>query len=173
MSTWRMRSAMAPMVATVLAGRREAPSPVRRRLPQPMRMPVLNGFTAALAVVVVAAACASGPSPDAIARNQQPEQTVTTEALPEGLVVVRIDNASFRPSVLELDPVATPVVRWVNLDDVEYTIIARGKEFESPVLAEGDTWEFDFSTLEPAVYRYFITRGAQTIPGLVDTRPAQ
>ncbi len=126
-----------------------------------------------MALLVVAGACASGPSPEARARNVAPSTTTTTEPLPEGVSLVRIRNASFQPAVLELNVNQTPVVRWENLDDVEYTILARRQEFESPPLPPGGSWEFDFSTLEPAVYRYLITRGAQTIPGLVDTRPAQ
>ena len=132
-------------------------------------------FLLAIPVVLllVASACSSGPSADALARNQRPSTTTTTEPLPEGLVLVRITNASFQPAVLELDTTETPIVRWVNEDDVEYVIFARGREFESPPVPPGGTWEFDFGALEPDLYRYLITRGAQTIPGLVDTRPAQ
>lgn len=126
-----------------------------------------------IAFLVLSAACASGPSPEARARNLAPATTTTTEPLPVGVSLVRITNASFQPAVLNLDTTKVPIVRWVNLDDVEYVILARGKEFESPPLPPGATWEFDFSTLEPSVYRYLITRGAQTIPGLVDTRPEQ
>jgi hypothetical protein len=122
---------------------------------------------------LVAAGCASGPSDDAIARNVSPSTTTTTEPLPEGIALIRITNASFQPAVLELDPTVVPVVRWENLDDVEYIIFGRGDAFESPAVPPGGTWEFDFSTLEPAVYRYLIIRGNQTIPGLIDTRPAQ
>ena len=126
-----------------------------------------------LATFLVVSACASGPSDEAITRDQRPSTTTTTEPLPEGLVLVRITNASFQPAVLELDTNTSPIVRWVNEDDVDYVIFARGREFESPPVPPGGTWEFDFGTLEPDLYRYIITRGAQTIPGLVDTRPAQ
>lgn len=123
--------------------------------------------------LLLAAACASGPSPAVVARSLPPPVTTTTEPLAEGIVLIKIFNAAFQPAVLELDPGAFPVIRWENTDDVEYTIFARGGEFESPVLGPGATWDFDFSTLEPNVYRYFIIRGAQRIPGLIDTRPAQ
>ena len=126
-----------------------------------------------LACLLVAGACASGPSPEVEARGLSPSTTTTTEALPDNISLVRITNASFQPAVLELDTNVVPIVRWENLDDVEYVILARGREFESPAVPPGGTWDFDFSTLEPGVYRYLITRGAQTIPGLVDTRPAQ
>jgi plastocyanin len=126
-----------------------------------------------VAIMVVATACASGPSPEVAARGLQPPVTTTTVPLAEGIVLIKIFNAAFQPAVLELDPNTFPVVRWENTDDVEYTIFARGDEFESPVITPGATWDFDFSTLEPGVYRYFIIRGAQTIPGLIDTRPAQ
>jgi len=130
-------------------------------------------LAAFVTMTTIAAACASGPSPEVLSRGLSPSTTTTTEPLPEGLALVKITNASFQPSVLELNTNVIPVVRWENLDNVDYVILARGKEFESPNMAPGDTWDFDFTTLEPGVYRYFITRGAQTIPGLVDTRPAQ
>jgi plastocyanin len=135
----------------------------------------MNRWLAALPILalVVAAACASGPSADALARNISPSTTTTSEPLPEGIQLIKISNGSFQPANLTLDTAEMPIVRWQNLDDVEYTIIARGREFESPPLPQGGSWEFDFSALEPGVYRYFTTRGAQNIPGLVDTRPAQ
>lgn len=123
--------------------------------------------------IMAAAACASGPSPEVAARGLRPPVTTTTEPLAEGIVLIKIFNAAFQPAVLELDPTLFPVVRWENTDDVEYTIFARNGEFESPAITPGATWEFDFSALEPAVYRYFTIRGAQSIPGLIDTRPAQ
>ena len=48
-----------------------------------------------------------------------------------------------------------------------------GSLMGQPVIAGGESWELDFTTLDEAVHRYFTTLGAQTIPGLVDTRPAQ
>jgi len=124
-------------------------------------------------MLILAASCASGPSEAAKVRNISPSTTTTTVPLPEGLVLIKISNAAFQPAILELDTTTMPMIRWENLDNVEYTIFARGKEFESPVVPPGGTWDFDFSTIEPGVYRYFIVRGAQTIPGLIDTRPAQ
>ncbi len=41
------------------------------------------------------------------------------------------------------------------------------------MIGPGESWEFDFRTLDVAVHRYFMTLGAQSIPGLVDTRPEQ
>jgi plastocyanin len=123
--------------------------------------------------IALAAACASGPSAEVAARGLRPSVTTTTEPLAEGIVLIKIFNAAFQPAVIDLDPSRFPVVRWENTDDVEYTIFARGDEFESPVIQPGMTWDFDFSTLEPGVYRYFTVRGAQSIPGLIDTRPAQ
>ena len=43
--------------------------------------------------------------------------------------------------------------------------------FESELLLPGNTFEFDFSGLEPAIYRYYTFIGNQRIPGMVDTRP--
>jgi hypothetical protein len=112
-------------------------------------------------ICLVATACSSGPSsPDLPA----PTITTTTEPPPEGLVVVRITNGSFRPSNLDVDLTETPIVRWVHEDvpEREYTITARNGEFESPLL-----------TPEPAIYRYFSILGNSRIPGTVDTRPEQ
>ncbi len=147
-----------------------------------MRRTVVSARAAvvlAASVLIAASACASGPSQDAIDADRRPATTTTTEPPPEGVQVVRISNASFRPSNLTLDLDELQIVRWVNEDDREYQIISRqrGEDgerlFESPLLVQGDEWEFDFTTIEPAVHRYFMTLGAQTIPGLVDTRPAQ
>ena len=138
-----------------------------------------------VALLIVAASCASGPSEAAKLRNLAPATTTTTVPLPEGIQLVKILNASFQPSVLELDTTELPTVRWENTDDVEYTIFSRDKVpdpadasvriplFESPPIPPGGTWDFDFTSLDLGVYRYFIVRGAQTIPGLVDTRTAQ
>ncbi len=140
---------------------------------------MLRPLALALTGLLVASACASGPSAEAIAQDRRPATTTTTEPPPEGVFRVRISNASFRPANLTIDLDEIQTIRWVNEDDREYTIISRQRGddgerlFESPLLGPGDEWEFDFTTLEPAVHRYFMTLGAQTIPGLVDTRPAQ
>ena len=138
----------------------------------------LVALAAVLGLVLVS--CASGPSPEARERNQQPSTTTTTEPPPEGVTVVAIRNASFRPSNLTIDLAEFQIVRWENEDvDREYMITSRSRGddgerlFESPVIPPGGSWELDFSTLEEDVHRYFTTLGAQTIPGLVDTRPAQ
>ena len=128
----------------------------------------------ALAVLVgsVTAACGSGPaSPNLPA----PTTTTTTEAPPEGVVVVAITNGAFRPSNLKIDLNRTPIVRWLHEDTAEreYTIVARNEEFASNAMTPGDTFEFDFSTLEPGIYRYYSFLGNSRIPGSVDTRPEQ
>ncbi len=133
----------------------------------------------ALGAMLVSSACASGPAPEVLAAGRTPSTTTTTLPPPEGVTVVRIANASFRPSNLTLDIDREWIVEWRNEDDREYQIISRDRNdegeriFESPMLVEGDTWQVDFRDLEPAVYRYFMTLGAQSIPGLVDTRPEQ
>lgn len=131
-----------------------------------------------VALLIFAGSCASGPSEAAKLRDVAPATTTTTVPLPEGIQLVKILNASFQPSVLDLDTTEVPIVRWENIDEVEYTIFSRDKTdgvpiFESPVIPPGGTWDFDFTSLDLGVYRYFIVRGAQTIPGLVDTRTAQ
>ncbi len=131
-----------------------------------------------LAAALLAAACASGPTTEVSIRDELPQTTTTTEPPPEGVTFVRIRNASFRPSNLTLDLNEFQIVRWINEDDREYQITSRARVegepvFQGPLLGPGDEWEFDFTTLDPDVHRYFMELGAQTIPGLVDTRPAQ
>ena len=123
-------------------------------------------------LALMASACASGPSSDDL---RPPTTTTTTEPPPEGVIFVSIQNGSFRPSNLDVDLDTTPIVRWVHEDDPEreYVIEARNGEFSSGPLTTGDTFEFDFSTLEPNIYRYFSFLGLTRVPGTVDTRPDQ
>ena len=123
-------------------------------------------------IALVGAACSSGPASDDL---PAPTTTTTTEPPPEGIIIVSINNGAFRPSNLDVDLDETPIVRWVHEDtaDREYVITARNGEFESEPLNTGDIFEFDFSTLEPAIYRYFSFLGNTRVPGTVDTRPEQ
>lgn len=127
-------------------------------------------FAAVFALLGVA--CASGPSSSSL---RTATTTTTTVAPPEGVVVVSIQNGAFRPSNLDVNLDVTPIVRWVHEDTAEreYVIAARTGEFESPPLNTGDTFEFDFGTLEPGIYRYFSFLGNTRVPGTVDTRPEQ
>lgn len=121
---------------------------------------------------LVAIACGSGPSsPDL----QPATTTTTTEPPPEGVIVVSIQNGAFRPSNLDVNLDVAPIVRWIHEDTAEreYVVTARNGEFESPPMNTGDVFEFDFSTLEPAIYRYFSFLGNTRVPGTVDTRPEQ
>lgn len=136
----------------------------------------LIGAWAAASLLLTA--CASGPSASAIALDQQPATTTTTEPTDAGIFVVRITNGSFSPSNVTLDLNESWIVEWHHEDAPrEYTLIAstRGEDgkpiFESPLLKEGDTFRFDFSELEPKLYRYFSLIGKQRIPGFIDTRP--
>ena len=115
----------------------------------------------------------SSPSDDVVEAGRAPTTTTTTEPPPEGVVIVRIDNGVFRPANLAIDLDETQIVQWINEDPREYVIIGTGGTFESPPLAQGDSFEFDFSTLEPSIHRYNAVIGFQRIPGSVDTRPEQ
>jgi hypothetical protein len=120
---------------------------------------------------LVVGACASGPSPAALERDQIPAVTTTTEPPPEGVLIVIINNGALRPSNVQLDLRREWIVRWINEDPPrEYVLIERNGAFESPLLGPGDVFEVDFSELEPGLYRYHTELGAQRIPGLVDTR---
>jgi hypothetical protein len=136
------------------------------------------GLATVTALVLVA--CASGPSPAALERNELPSTTNTTEAAPEGVAVVIIDNGRFTPQGVALDLTTVWIVEFRNQDPPrEYQIISRdnGEDgnplFESALLAPGDSFQVDFSGLPPDVYRYSAFLGNQRIPGQVDTRPSR
>jgi len=131
---------------------------------------VRRGYGWVIASALVLSACGSGPSPQALARNEPPPTTTTTTLPPEGVAVVTITNGKFTPALLELDLEKQWIVRWIN-DDPPREYVLTAKEFESPTLLPGDSWEFDFSGLKPAIYRYRTFIGNQRIPGMVDTRP--
>jgi hypothetical protein len=132
---------------------------------------VRRGFGTIIALALVLAGCSSGPSYEALLRNEPPPTTTTTTLPPEGVVLIAIENGKFTPAVLNIQLEKQWLVRWTNSDPPrEYILECRGV-FESPVLKPGDTFEFDFSGLEPAIYRYHTFIGNQRIPGMVDTRP--
>ena len=124
-------------------------------------------------LLIVGSLLESGPSAEAVAADRRPATTTTTEPPPEGVVIVKISNGVFRPANLKLDVNEIQVVQWHNEDDVEYVIIGSGGIFESPPLNQGDSFEFDFSTLPPGIHRYNAVIGFQRLPGSVDTRPDQ
>jgi hypothetical protein len=90
-------------------------------------------------------------------------------------MVVIIEGGRFRPSNLKLDLDEAWIVEWRHEDvaEREYLIEARKGEFESPPLNTGDTFQVDFSELEPDIYRYFSFLGNNRVPGSIDTRPEQ
>ena len=114
----------------------------------------------------------SGPSDATVASDKAPIATTTTEAPPEGIAVVHIDNGVFRPANLKINLDEVWIVRWVNDDDAEYLLQGTEDEFEVE-LGPGATFEFDYSTLEPDIHRYRAFIGFNRIPGSVDTRPKQ
>lgn len=133
------------------------------------------GLIAVVFVVLLAVGTVitSGPSDATTEAGRVPTTTTTTEAPPEGVVLVRLSNGVFRPSNLAIDLDVIQIVRWTNEDDTEYVIVGSNDTFESPPLGNGDSFEFDFSTLEPAIHRYNALVGFQRIPGSVDSRPEQ
>ena len=124
-------------------------------------------------LLAVGTVITSGPSDATTEAARVPTTTTTTEPPPEGLVVVRLSNGVFRPSNLAINIEEIQIVQWINEDPREYIIVGSDDTFESPPLNQGDTFEFDFSTLEPAIHRYTAFVGFQRIPGSVDTRPEQ
>jgi len=132
---------------------------------------VRRGYGTIIALALVLAACGSGPSDEALARNEPPPTTSTTTLPPEGVVVVTITNGKFTPALLNINLEENWIVRWVNDDPPREYVLTSRDVFESELLLPGDSFEFDFSGLEPAIYRYYTFIGNQRIPGMVDTRP--
>jgi hypothetical protein len=126
-------------------------------------------------VLVVLAACGSGPSEAAIAEGP-PITTTTTEAPPEGVRVVVISNGVFRPQILEFQLTEASLVEFRHQDQERFQYVIRWENEvfpDSPELSRGDTYTVDFSTLPPDFYRYSAQLGLNSIPGSVDTRAAQ
>jgi len=123
-------------------------------------------------LVVVGSLRTSTPSSATVEADRKPTTTTTTEPPPEGVTVVRISNGVFRPANLRIDLDVIQTVKWINEDDREYNLVSSNEEFDV-VLAPGDEFEFDYSTVEPAINRYNALVGFQRIPGSVDSRPTQ
>jgi hypothetical protein len=124
-------------------------------------------------VAVLGTVQASSPSDAVIESGRQPTTTTTTEPPPAGVAFVIISNGVFSPSTLKLDITEIQTVRWTNEDKFEYLLTSASDAWEPITLLEGDSFEFDFSTLEPAIHRYNATLGFNRVPGSVDTRPDQ
>jgi hypothetical protein len=137
----------------------------------------------AIAIVMsfVVAACGSGPSPEALERNERPSTTTTTEPPPEGVYTIVIENGKFTPANNRFSIDDFWIVRFENQDPPrEHVVETRRGEFESPVLQPGDSWEFDLLTLDDPeteeneaedLIRYQMFIGQQRVPGIIDTRP--
>ena len=129
-------------------------------------------------LLVLGSILSSGPSAATIEADRQPASTTTTIPVPEGVFVVHLDNGVLRPSNLEIDLDVVQIVQWVNDDGREFVLEDSDGSFTAP-LGPDDTFEFDYSTLPPGLYRYtavLVTDslfGGVRIPGLVDTRAAQ
>ena len=126
----------------------------------------------AAVLLLMGLAIESSPSDQVAQADNKPTTTTTTEPPPQGVFVVRLDNGTFRPANVALDLDETWIVKWVNEDPREYVLADKGDQFEV-TLAPGDEFEFDYSTLEPGIYRVFASVGFQRIPGTIDSRPAQ
>lgn len=124
-------------------------------------------------LLVVGTVIESGPSEATQEAGRVPTTTTTTEPPPEGTVKVRLNNGVFRPANLRIDLEEVQIVEWVIEDDREYIIRSSTGLFETEPLGLGDTFQFDFSTVDPAIHRYNALIGFQRIPGSVDSRPEQ
>lgn len=124
-------------------------------------------------LLILGTVLSSQPSQATQDAGRTPTTTTTSEPPPEGVVVVRLANGSFRPSNLRLDLDVAQIVQWINEDDRDYVLSGSAGLFEAVELGPGATFEFDFSTVDPAIHRYSALIGFQRIPGSVDSRPAQ
>ncbi|VAW09358.1 hypothetical protein MNBD_ACTINO02-574 [hydrothermal vent metagenome] len=139
-----------------------------------MRFKLIVSF---MAVVLVTAACASGPSASALESARPPSTTTTTQAAAEGVVVVKIEDGRISPSILRIDPDEFWIVQFVHKDDPEraYEILFKKGEFpDSPVMNTGDIYEIDLRDLtERKIVRYrVLLEGSLTsgLPGTINTR---
>ncbi len=130
-----------------------------------------------VAVVLVTAACGSGPSASALESARAPATTTTTEAALEGVVVVKIEDGRISPSILKINPDEFWIVQFVHKDDPKrvYEIVFKKGEFEnSPVMNTGDIYEVDLRNLdELGIIRYrVVLEGTLTggLPGTINTR---
>jgi hypothetical protein len=128
-------------------------------------------FAVFLVFTVVGSLIASTPSDAVVEADRKPTTTTTTEPPPEGVAFIQILNGAFRPAILPLDLDVVQTVLWTNEDDVSYLLTSQ--VWDDVEIGPGDQFEFDFSALPPAIYRYSGTIGFQRIPGSVDTRPSQ
>ncbi|MDJ0961310.1 MAG: hypothetical protein QNJ88_11665 [Acidimicrobiia bacterium] len=135
-----------------------------------------------MVTALVAAACGSGPSQEALDRNRKIATTTTTEPPPEGTTVIKIVNGAFQPAIVEIDLDVTPIIEWrhedTSIEGATYVISTTTRvdgelPFQSDELALGDTFTVDFGQLPPDIYRYFALIGFNRLPGTIDTRPKQ
>jgi hypothetical protein len=140
----------------------------------PTRFKLIVSF---MAVVIVTAACGSGPSASALQSDRAPSTTTTTEAPPEGIVVVKIEDGRISPSILKINPEEFWIVQFVHKDDPErvYQIVFKREEFDdSPIMNTGDIYEVDLRSLEDlGIVRYrVVLEGSLTggLPGTINTR---
>lgn len=134
-----------------------------------------------MVITLVAAACGSGPSPEAVARDRRIATTTTTEPPPADTTVIKIVNGAFAPAIVEIDLDVTPIIEWRHEDTREnavYVISTTTRvdgelPFQSEELVFGDVFRVNFGELPPNIYRYFALAGFNRLPGTIDSRPSQ
>ena len=89
--------------------------------------------------------------------------------------IIRIQNGSFQPSNLKVNLDDIQIIRWVHEDQEGriYTFTSSDTFWEPIELDRGDEFEFDFSSVDPGLYRYSAQLGNAFLPGIIDTRPDQ
>ena len=102
-----------------------------------MRAPTACLAVLALAAALVAPGCGDDDddgSPGSTAATSQPRPLEPDE--------VAMRNLSFTPARLTVQEGET--VTWVNDESIQHTVVAReGADFESGLLDQGDTFEFE------------------------------
>ncbi len=97
----------------------------------------INYLSALLVVIVLISGCTNYGS------NQ-------TTPPPTGTNAVSIQNYAFSPSTLTVSSGTT--ITWTNTDSVSHNLVSDSGAFESPTIANGQTYSYTFNT--PGTYSY-------------------
>jgi amicyanin len=91
------------------------------------------GLISFLIIAVLASGCTSGPK-----TQTQPANTVEIKGL------------AFNPDNITIAKGTT--VTWINRDSVEHTVTGDGNDLDSPILSQGQTYNFTFN--ETGTFEY-------------------
>lgn len=116
----------------------------------------LLALIAAIIIIIVAiVAIYSLTRPEEPVQNNETAPVIQNETSNQtnetvGPNIIIIQNDSFNPRNLTV-PVGT-TVQWINRDNTQHQIVSDAGTFQSPVLANGGSYNFYFA--QPGVYGY-------------------